>query len=274
MRASTTTVIVVAALGAATASRPADVLELKQPGTLRVLVARQNGGVVSRSPFFGLEPGAPTGFDRDVLERFAKGHGLKIEPVVVDGYDQLVPDLLADKGDVIAGSFTDTEGRRKLISFTAEVLPTRNVVLTRKPHRVVSTLEQLRAERVGATKGTAQREAVAVAGVPAANVDDSVPIAGLPEALRKGQINAAIMEVFAALESQRRDPDLQVGMFLGPPRSLAFGVRKDQPQLRLALNNYIEGARQTSLWYQLLLKYFGQSGPEMLRRSREGKSPS
>src|SRR6185436_21051629 len=108
MRGLTAAWIALAALASATASPAAEPLELKHPGVLRVLVARQNGGVPSRSPFFGVEPGAPAGFDRDVLERFAKGQGLRIEPVVVSGYDQLVPDLLADKGDVIEGSFTDT----------------------------------------------------------------------------------------------------------------------------------------------------------------------
>src|SRR5262245_46312780 len=110
-----------------------DLPQIKGRGVLRVLVARQNGGVASQSPFFATEPGQASGFDREVLERVAKANGLRLESVVVAGYDALIPDLMADKGDVIAGSFTITEGRHKQIEFTREVLPTRTIVVTRKP---------------------------------------------------------------------------------------------------------------------------------------------
>lgn len=76
-----------------------------------------------------------------------------LEVVPVAAWDALIPELLAGKGDLIAGRFTVTESRRKLIAFTSEVFPTRNVVLTRRPHRVVETLAELRQEKVGTVKG-------------------------------------------------------------------------------------------------------------------------
>ncbi len=90
--------------------------------------------------------------------------------VTLASWDDLIPALLARKGDVIVGGYRDTEVRRKSVAFSAETFPTRMVVVTLKPHPVVRTLEQLRTEKVGAMKGTAMAEAALAAGVPRQNL--------------------------------------------------------------------------------------------------------
>ena len=212
---------------------------------------------------------ANRGFDAEVLEGFAKLHKLKLELVSATGWDTLIPSLLRGKGDLIAGGFTDTESRRKQIDFTLEVFPTRSVVITRKPHRVVKGVEELRTEKVGTIKGTFMVEALAAAGVPARSVDDSILTGNLPDALRSGRITAAVDGLEAALVAKASDPDLQLGLFLGPPDSLAYGVRKGDAALLGALNEYIANVRRTPTWSRLVIKYFGEAAPEILRKARQ-----
>jgi lysine/arginine/ornithine transport system substrate-binding protein len=188
--------------------------------------------------------------------------------VAVDAWVALIPALLEGKGDVVAGRFTATDSRRKLVAFTTEVFPTRNVVLTRKPHPPVMTVEQLRKEKVGTIKGTSMAEAIAAAGVPAANVDDGLPTGGYDDALRSGRITAGVWGVESAIAAQRQDPDLQLGAFLGPPASLAYAVRKGDTALRAALDEYIENLRRTPSWSRLVVKYFGDAAPEVLKKAR------
>jgi ABC-type amino acid transport substrate-binding protein len=57
-------------------------------------------------------------------------------------------------------------------------------------------------------------------------------------------------------------------MFLGPPLSLAYAVRKDEPELLRALNEYIENVRKTPTWSRLVVKYFGEAAPEILKKAR------
>ena len=123
-----------------------DLGEIEKRGVLRVLAV-----VAKDDEFLTDQPGG--GLDRELLEGFAKLRQLRLEVVAIDTWDGLVPALVKGDGDIIAGRFTVTEVRRKQIDFTPEVFPTRNVVLTRKPHRVVSTLEELRGERVGTGEG-------------------------------------------------------------------------------------------------------------------------
>ena len=57
-------------------------------------------------------------------------------------------------------------------------------------------------------------------------------------------------------------------MFVGPPESLAFGVRKEDRRLLAALNDYITNLRKTPTWNRLVVKYFGPAAVEILRRAR------
>jgi ABC-type amino acid transport substrate-binding protein len=246
------------------AAPPADFPEIQKRGTLRVLVMLDQ----RRPEFFTLDHRSP-GFDHEVLQRFADLHHVFLEPVPVASWDALIPALLAGKGDLIAGRFTVTESRKKLVRFTAEVFPTRNVVLTRQPHRVVQTLEELRGEKVGTIKGTSRAEAIAAAGVPPANVDDGLPAGGFAEALKSGRVTAAVWGVESAIATQREDPAIQLGMFLGPPSSLAYAVRKDDEALLGALNDYIANLRRTPTWNRLVVDSFGAAALDVLKKARE-----
>jgi ABC-type amino acid transport substrate-binding protein len=252
--------LVLAPAGAALADFP----EIQKRGTLRVLVMLDP----RRPEFFTLDHKTP-GFDQEVLQGFAQLHHVFLEPVPVPSWDALIPSLLAGKGDLVAGRFTVTESRKKLVHFTVEVFPTRNVVLTRQPHRVVQTVEELRAEKVGTIKGTSMAEAIAAAAVPPARVDDGIPAGGFAEALKSGRITAAVWGVESAIAAQREDPALQIGLFLGPPSSLAYAVRKGDSALLQVLNDYISNLRRTATWNRLVVEYFGTSALEILRKARE-----
>ena len=100
-------------------------------------------------------------------------------------------------------------------------------------------------------------------------VDDQVPSGGLPQALRSGRVTAAIEELAGAIILRRRDPEVQIGMFVGPAGSYAFGVRREDARLLESLNDYVLNLRKTPTWSRLVVKYFGEQAPEVLRKARE-----
>jgi ABC-type amino acid transport substrate-binding protein len=241
-----------------------DLDELKKAGELRVLVVDGAPAFVTLKPI----PGGAPGLEAEILDGFARLNGLSVQLVEVPTWGELVPHLLAGRGELIAGGFTDTPARRLQIEFSVEVFPSRNVVVTRKPSPVITTLEQLRAVKVGTIKGTNLADQLASAKVPAANIDDSIPATGFLEALRSRRVVALLDGSEDALLLQMADPDVQLGMFLGPPESLAFGVRKNTPALRAALDAYVGNVRRTPTWSRLVVKYFGANAAEVLRKAR------
>ncbi|HSD65929.1 MAG TPA: transporter substrate-binding domain-containing protein, partial [Vicinamibacteria bacterium] len=100
-----------------------------------------------------------------------------------------------------------------------------------------------------------------------ANVDDSIPPGGLPAALAAGKVKAIVLGVENAIVAKREDPQIEIGVAVGPPGSLAFGVRKGDAALLAAFDAYIENVRRTATWNRLVVKYFGDSAPEVLKNA-------
>lgn len=244
-------------------ARAADLDALVKAGTLRVIVERSDLDV---STAFAKQANA---FEREILDGFAALHKLRVELVVVTSFRERIGALLADRGDVIGGLVVTPE-RRKQVRFTEEVFPVRHVVVNRAPQPAVATLGELRAARVGTVPSTSWAEEIAAAGVPAARVDASYkdPEA-LVAALVAGKVEAIVLSTRYAVLARRRRPELQLGLMLGQPSSVAFAVRADQPALRAALDQYVLNLRRTPAWSQLVVEYFGDSGLEVLRRARQ-----
>lgn len=245
-----------------------DLPAIKQRGTLRVLAVLEE-----RAPeFVSLKPGREPGFDRDVLEAFGRTHGVKVEIVLVPGWDQLIPWLQQGRGDMIAGRVSNTAERRKVVDFTDEVFPTRIVALTRKPTPPPTSLADLMAHaKIKTIRGTSMVEALGAAGVPQSRIDVS-PMDGatIAEGLANGTVTAAAWSLEASILAHRRDPDVQLGIFLSPPESLAYGVpRGAAPVLLAALNDHVRVLKQSGTWNRLAVKYFGDAAPQILKRARE-----
>ena len=253
-----------AAPAPARAPGPGDLAAIQARGTLRVLVILDD-----EREFFSGEAGERPGLDYELLEGFARLQKVKLELVPAASWEALIPALRRGDGDLIAGRFTVTEARRQQIDFTVETFPTRNIVVTRRPHRRVLTLDELRQERVSVVKGTSMSDLLPSLGVPAAHIDRSIPTGGVLAAMSSGKITCTIHEVYTAILAQKADPDIQLGTFVGPPLSLAYGVRKTDTELRAALDAHITGVRGSAMWSRLVVKYFGDSALDVLKKSRE-----
>jgi len=241
----------------------ADLPEVQARGTLRVIVMPLS----SADEFFTVPLGARPGFDREILDGFAKLHRLKLEVVPVEGWENLIPALLQGRGDVVAGRFTVTDARRRQVAFTTEVFPSRNVAMTRRPHPPVATLEALKTRRVATIKGSSMAE-VLRSVLPAGNLDDSFAPGTLPAALKAGKAEVAVLGVESAIAAQRKDPEIELGVFVGAPMSLAYGVRAKDGALLKALDEYIDNLRRTPTWNRLVVDYFGSAAPEILKKAR------
>lgn len=249
----------------------ADLAEIKRAGVLRVVSVDGNTPIPGKSPFLDVDKGTATGFDAEVLAGFAKAQGLRLAVTQLSSWERLVPTMLEGQADVAAGNVTASDPRKKHIDFTVETLPTRALLVSYPPLGPILALDQLGGEKVGVAKGTAVLEALLAAGVPRANIDDSPAPAALFAALQSGRVRVAAMELMAAVEARRRDPKVQQGLFVGPTASLGFGVRKDCPRLRDALNAHIAGLKSSPSWYRMVIATFGPSAPAVLSRMKTEK---
>lgn len=237
-----------------------DLAAIRSRGTLRVLVEPDTLPELFDTKGAG-------GMEREILEGFARLQKLKLETVVTP-FEERIPALQKGRADMIAGGLVASPARREQVAFTEEVLPTRQVIVTRKPAKAVASVAELRSAKVGVVKGAAALEQLAAAGVPRTQLEE-FPSDVLVAQLKSGKVGSIVMSTTWAITEQRKDPALQLGLFLGAPTTMAFAVRKDQPELRRALDEYIGNLRRTPTWSRLVVKYFGESARDVLARARQ-----
>jgi ABC-type amino acid transport substrate-binding protein len=243
--------------------RPLDLAQLQARGSLRVIAAEGE-----QPEEFSLAPSGEPGFEREMLEGFARVQHVKLEIVRVASWDERIPALVRGDGDVIVG-LIETEARRRLVEFTSETIPARHLAVNEKPRTPIASVEDLRKEHVGVLKGTSWAQAAADAGVPPSLLENFDALEPLLDALKSGRIGATVMSVSDFTLAAKRHPGLQAGVFLGPPVHQAWAVRKEDRELVQAMNVYIDNFRKTPSWSRLIVKYFGEDALSVLGRARE-----
>jgi membrane-bound lytic murein transglycosylase MltF len=91
---------------------------------------------------------------------------------------------------------------------------------------------------------------------------------------RAGLVGATVMDVVDFLMERRRDPGLEDGLELGTAGSTAWGVRKTDPELKGALDDYVRNVKKTATWGRLAVKYFGEDALRVLGRGPNPGSPA
>ena len=90
------------------AAGAADLAEIRTRGSLRVLAAADEDPV-----WFSRRGGASPGFEREIFEGFARLQKLRFEVVPVARWEQAIPMLLRQEGDVLGGISATPERRLK-----------------------------------------------------------------------------------------------------------------------------------------------------------------
>lgn len=159
----------------------------------------------------------------------------------------------------------ETEERRKRVDFTAEVLPARHVVVTRKPAAPVATVDAFRAlGKVGLLKGTTWAQAAMDAGLPAAAAISFDDRDKMIQALQSGAIEATVMSASDAVLQIQKDAALQAGVVVGAEAKAAWAVRKGDAALQKAIDEYLDNARKSGAWSRLVARYFGPAALSVL----------
>lgn len=230
---------------------------------LRVLVAADED-----QEMFSFEPGKPPGLEREMIEGFAKSHGLVLEVIPVVHFEQIIPDLIGRQGDVILG-IVDTESRRAQVSFTDEVLPTRHVVvgLTSRPQ--VRSLELLRMQKVGVVTGSSWAEQAAAAGIPPNRIVAFADTPAMVNALLSGQVHVVVMGISSFALGRKKHPELRADLFLGAPGRHAWAVRKGDVALRGQLNQHIGLLKGSGAWGQMLARYLSPDALALFTSARK-----
>ena len=250
-----------------------DLSEITERRLLRVLVA------YSRSNYF-LEMGTEHGFEFELLSTYGEdlNKGRRLSKKVIVAFvpvplDKLLSELEAGRGDIAAAGLTITADRQQKVAFTRPYIPKVDEVVVSGPGApVLETLDDLAGKRVWVRAGSSYSDHLLdLSSILTAKGKPPITVAEAPEYLTTADIleliNAGIFKLGVAdrhvaapwaltLKKIRVRDDLVVHS----GGSIAWAVRKNNPELRADLDAFIAGNKKGTLLGNVLFnRYFKDS---------------
>ena len=176
-----------------------------------------------------------------------------------------IPSLKAKKIDAIMSSLSITEKRQQEIAFTDKLYAADSRLVVAKDSAIQPTIESLKGKRVGVLQGTTQEtfgnEHWAPKGIEIVSYQGQDNIYS---DLTAGRIDAAFQDEVAASEGFLKQPVGKDYKFGGPSVKdeklfgvgTGMGLRKDDNELREALNKAFAEMRADGTYEKLAKKYF------------------
>lgn len=233
--------------------------------------------------FFFIDKGSQRGATHDLFialekdlnnqlakEKKLKQKHLKVRIVFIPvTRDNLFKALNEGKGDIAAANLTITSSRQEQVAFTTPLYSDVKELLVSGPSSSdVKNLEQLSGKTVFVRRSSSYYESLqtlnarfAKASLPPVilqEAPEALEDEDLLEMLNAGLIPLIVVDRHKALFWKQVFPKIQVhdDIVLRDGGSIAWAVRKDNPQLLAVLNNFVKNNRQGStLGNMILLRY-------------------
>ena len=208
--------------------------------------------------------GELVGFDIDLAKELCKRINTQCT-FVENPLDALIPSLKAKKIDAIMSSLSITEKRQQEIAFTDKLYAADSRLVVAKNSDIQPTVESLKGKRIGVLQGTPQEtfgnEHWAPKGIEIVSYQGQDNIYSDLTARR---IDAAFQDEVAASEGFLKQPVGKDYKFGGPSVKdeklfgvgTGMGLRKEDNELREALNKAFAEMRADGTYEKLAKKYF------------------
>ncbi|MHC4911244.1 MAG: substrate-binding periplasmic protein [Planctomycetota bacterium] len=175
------------------------------------------------------DDGRVVGHDVELALLALERAGERAVIVHVDSYAALADGLRAGRHDLVAATTGITPARQRLYAFSRPYFVTCLAVVVRRGTGEPTSIEDLAAARIGASRGTTSVGAAdALSSEPVVESTGAEAIA----ALRGGRVAAIVMDEFEAVELASDDPALAVLPTPAARESYAFVLRLADTDLR------------------------------------------
>lgn len=199
--------------------------------------------------------GEVVGFDIDIAKALCAKMERECEIIAMD-WDGIIPGLVNDKYDAIVASMSITEERKQTVDFTNPYYSNYLVLLAKKGSGL--TVDGIAQQAVGAQRASISsswaEEQVGARGD--LRLYDTLTASFTD--LEAGRIDSIVSDYFPALDWLKDHPDFEVvGDRIDIGDQIGIAVRKDDAELRDALNLALEGIVADGTYSQISTGYFG-----------------
>ena len=214
------------------------------------------GSDIPYPPFEFKEGDKVVGFDVDIATEIAKRLNVKLD-VVPTKWDVILSRLISDKYDIIMSAMPITPERSKEISFSDPYIDSDQSIAV-KIGSPIKTEADLKDKVIGVWIDTpGQMTAEKMTGLKEIREFDNIQLAF--EALETGSIDAIINYYPINSYMSKKSGKTVVVQKIITNEKYGIGVKKDNSQLRLAINNELRKLKEDGTYNTIYKKWFGTS---------------
>jgi membrane-bound lytic murein transglycosylase F len=218
--------------------------------------------------------GEPMGYEYELLSLFAKSLNVELRLEIIPSLEGSFKKLNSGLGDIMAYNLSVTKERKNFMDFTVAHNFVRQVLVQRKPanwrdmklHEIEEALIRnpidLEGKEIHVRKGSAFTTRLGhlseEIGADILVIEEygELETEALVEMVSVGSIEYTVADEDVALVNARYYPNIDVRTAISFPQQIAWGVRKNSPQLLDTLNHWIMAMKRTNEYYVLYDKYY------------------
>ena len=211
-------------------------------------------------------------FEKFINKRLKRKH-LKIHLLTIPvKRDQIIPALLEGRGDLSAASLTITPGRRRVIDFSEPIFEGVDEIVVGGPEAPrLSSLEDLSGKEIYVRRSSSYYESLLrlnksfkKAGKPQVilkPVDEFLEDEDLIEMVNAGLISFIVVDDYLAKFWSQifKNIILYPKIALNTETEIAWMIRKNSPQLKKEINDFINSHKKGTLFGNIMFKRYFQS---------------
>ncbi len=259
-----------------------DLDKILERGSLRVLMD-------NTSATYFLYKGESMGFEYELATRFAAFLDIELEIEIEKDFEEFLIKINQGEGDIICHNMTVTKERQKHISFSDPQYFVRQVLVQRKPedwrnlkaHEIENRLLRNQVELIGQEVYVRKNSSFVYR---LKNLSDEIggdiivveqlgdiDTESIIKMVAVGEIDYTIADEDIALLNATYYPDIDVKTPVSFPQQIAWGVRKNAPNLLDTINIWLRKIKATPDHNYLYKKYFLNS-KDFLKRAESDYS--
>lgn len=177
--------------------------------------------------FWEGEPELDGGFEWELANRLAERFGLEKVEVIEHRFARLIDGDL-DGADIALAQITPTPERNEVLDFSEPYLSANPAVLVAEDLEIKDVM-QARELTWAVQIGTTLEEALEARIVPHENVVHLAEQPEVVEAVKKGDVDAALLDLPVALAYARDDPSMRVAAQISTDEALAVALPEGSP---------------------------------------------
>jgi membrane-bound lytic murein transglycosylase F len=218
---------------------PRTLEEIRKCGELRVLTTPSPG-------FQGLPRKlTPQQSEQALLEKLADKLNVKLKIIRIKDIENLIPYLLAGRGDIIAANMTATRERKQKIKFTIPLVTTKEQIVCRALDKRIKRKADLAGKTVMIEDGTCYRKNLErlkreIPSLKIQSAPDGMDTQEILEKVAGGKFEAVISDSNYVDVIQSYRPGIRVVYEFPEDRHIAWGIRPDNIKLLKVLDAFLK----------------------------------